>query len=195
VCQLDSAADLLYYNKSYVQDKKTKRRKKSDIMSQNKPFLNKADVEGIIERRLPEWERMLEKHNKNGFYIIVLSPIIIPNPFPYGRDFSPGEILHEFAFNEHKWGNSDYRNIARGKALLCRREKMDSGVVPKYKLVPGDCIYPGGVYRNGLIAATSGLPSARDVEISTQILNDCEAVSKENFEFWRDARPGEAFVC
>lgn len=139
--------------------------------------------------------KFMEAQGKKGFHIVILDP-----EASYAEhstelcEISPGHILFEKSFNEENWAGSDYRKIAHAKVLLCQRERMNSGDVPRHCLRSCDVIYAGGVYYEGLSVAISGFDSIDDESWSLMIAKRCEMMAFEKFEEWNDKHKRQAFV-
>ncbi|MEW5805284.1 MAG: hypothetical protein AB1721_00940 [Patescibacteria group bacterium] len=83
---------------------------------------------------------------------------------------TPNKEEFSFSFGkEQKWDPSwgelvDFNLIAKRKMELARRLKMDTKVAAAYPwlLEPGDYLYPGGVYRQGIAVGCSGIVGHAD---------------------------------
>ncbi|MCR4326681.1 MAG: hypothetical protein NUV52_03430 [Candidatus Roizmanbacteria bacterium] len=82
-------------------------------------------------------------------------------------------VLANINYHENLWPEGvDYAQIAKGKALVCARERMDTLAIAKlepWRFRKGDCRYPGAVYRNGLVVSFSGVEARNDHTISGMV--------------------------
>ncbi len=145
-------------------------------------------VEAI--RAFIESEKLLGKPKK-GLHIVVLKP---EAKYEGENELDEVDILCEFSVNFASWGESQYKKIARAKALLSLEHKMSSGDVPRHLLKFGDCQYIGSVYLDGIIVAISGLDGIDDYSFSCMIANRIKLSGKELFDAWKAEHPKTAVV-
>jgi len=159
-------------------------------------FLTKELVDKAIAEIFDEMSEFTLRYQKKGFHVVVLDPAVPYQPIHYQSTtiVPPNYILSERSCNEDKWAGSDYKAVARGKAQLCLREKMNSGAVPRHMLRSGDVKWRGGVYYNGIVVAVSGFDSADDEAFSLKIAHRCEQLAEEEYYSWHDANPRQSFV-
>ena len=166
-------------------------------------FLTEEVAQKAIGKYFEEMFQHVLKTGKKGFHAIVLDTCIrTVGSFPEFGEFGQ-EAASRYAFdhslaeescNEDEWDGSDYKKIARGKALLSFREKTNSGDVPRHMLRSGDVKWRGGVYYNGIVVAVSGFTSADDEAFSLKIAQECERLATEAYDEWHQANPRQSFV-
>jgi hypothetical protein len=149
-------------------------------------FLTQDVAEQAVKAYLEEMRGELLARDKKGFHVTVFAP---PN-----KDRHTPTAFYEHSENFENWGESRYRDVARAKARLCGREKMNSGDVPVHCLHPGDVRYPGGVWYKGIVVAISGFPSEIDETYSLKIAQKCEELAREAYRKWVDQNGKVAFV-
>ncbi len=156
-------------------------------------FFDKDTATKAFELRKDELEgRVLDETGRKGFHIIILDPSAQYRP--HEPRLNQTDILFEYSFNKTEWNGSHYDAIARGKALLSLREKMNSGDVPAHLFRFGDVRYPGGVHDNGLTGAISGFDPKVDEAETQKILDEGAEIANAKFEKWKEIHAKKAFV-
>lgn len=108
-------------------------------------------------------------------YLIVYDGMWYDGCFGEKTDWSP------------EWGSGPdiFMGIAQKKAELAYRTRKSTGEVvalSPWELQPGDYIYPGGVYQNGIAIGVSGVESFVDELIARILLACIVALAKLKFE-------------
>ncbi len=88
-----------------------------------------------------------------------------------------------------------YQDLAECKALQLWDDRNFGGPnsVP-HLLLRGDTPYWGGVKRDGIVVACSGLASHYDRMLSSMVADACIAIAHGNYLAWRDANSGVDYV-
>ena len=106
-------------------------------------------------------------------------------------------VLANISYDESLWGAIDYAVVAKGKGVVCARERMDTLAIAKlepWRFQRGDCRYPGAVYRDGLVVAFSGIEARNDHTISAMIAELVMGLSYMAHEEAQQALQGIAFL-
>ncbi|MDB5194093.1 MAG: hypothetical protein JWN50_107 [Parcubacteria group bacterium] len=114
--------------------------------------------------------------------------ILVPD-----RDGNP-HMLCEYSLNEELWEWS-YRLIARSKAKQLWEDRNDGGtdIVP-HLLFNGDTPYWGGVKRQGIVVACSGVQPWFDKMISGIIADMLIAMAYEAWDKSKDKKDDVCFI-
>jgi hypothetical protein len=125
-----------------------------------------AEMFGLVDRDMaheavalarPSIEAALQRPEVSGehvLHVVVLDPRAKP-----GRVSFDDAVLHEESVGDPQAWGADYRGFARAKAELSWRTGCDTHVIQELRphlLGPGDTLLWGGVWRDGLVVATSG---------------------------------------
>lgn len=141
-----------------------------------------------------EIDNFVKKNKLKGLYIGVLDPSVEYSAKLEKAGFKHQDILYSSQWNASDWGTSTYDKTAQKKGMLCLREKMHSGDVPKHRLRSGDVRYMGGVYHKGIIVFVSGGPQKKDHELALKIAKKIEELAAAAYEEWLSKNEGVACV-
>jgi hypothetical protein len=154
-------------------------------------FLTKDLVLLAVQHYLPALIAFINNHQKKGIHIIVWDMTRAPLNSNY---LHPDSILYEESLLKSNWGESDYKKIALGKALLTQRTKMNSGDVPSHMLRPGECRWRGCVGNENIGVSISGLDAIDDEGFAYLINRKAALLAEKEFQKWDEANPTESFV-
>lgn len=127
-------------------------------------FVKQELVDQAIEMVKPTFEALLGSdlvEGRKDIHIVV-------------RESSGHQFEYTFAANPKKEWKYPYDNIAYRKALECQRTGKPSGHIlhrTPWLFEEGDTRYAGGVVKDGLVVAISGLQSHFDEMLSWMIFN------------------------
>lgn len=152
-----------------------------DVAGKAFEFL-RGDLEGMV---------FIDK-NVSGFHVLILDPDATFTPQMSTID--PSIILFEYTYNPADVAGSRNKEEAEAIALLCLREKKDSQDVPPHLLRDGDIVHPGGVYLEGIVVVTTGLPHSMVQRVSLDIAEYCKSGANAKFEEWKKTHNKVAFV-
>jgi hypothetical protein len=132
----------------------------------------KTLVREVIDSLKGELARAIAQMERASLHVVVLVPCVGK---PYGIK---EQLFDDCVVGDKATYKSPYDTIARNKAELCRRTRMDTAYVlynAPHLLCRGDIIFPGGIYRDGLIVAVSGATPEDDVMFANTI---ADAITK-----------------
>jgi hypothetical protein len=129
------------------------------------------------------------------FHIVMLVPQMDYDSNEYPNNPITPCLLAEYSHDGHKAWERDYDNIARCKALQLWHDRNDGGTDTKpHLLISGDTPYWGGVKRDGIVVACSGVEPYFDRMIAGMVADACIARSYRNYLTWRAENPDEDFT-
>ncbi|MFA6095038.1 MAG: hypothetical protein WC757_04105 [Candidatus Paceibacterota bacterium] len=125
--------------------------------------LAKKAVQTVLDALMTPTFGLLKR---NACHIIILVPSR-SNSFP--NSSTPPQILYEVSVGKEEW-SADYRQIATGKARQLWEDRTDGRTdIQPHLLFCGDTRYWGGVKRDGIVVACSGVQPWFDMMISGMI--------------------------
>ena len=129
------------------------------------------------------------------FHIVMLVPQMDYDYNKYPNCPIVPLLLAEYSHDgQHAWSR-DYDNIARCKALQLWHNRSDGGTDTKpHLLINGDTPYWGGVKRDGIVVACSGVESYFERMIAGMVADACIALSYRKCLTWRAENPEEDFT-
>lgn len=95
-------------------------------------------------------------------------------------------VLYEKTHGEREgWGEHHFNHIATSKSFQLWYDRHDGGTcaVP-HLLMPGDTPYWGGVKREGIVVACSGVQPYFDRMISGMVADACIALAADAYSKW-----------
>lgn len=127
---------------------------------------------------------LLQQLKRQAFHVVILVPSGRENPL------AP-RTLYEHSLNGPAW-TADYQNIARSKAdqLWFGRQDGGTDMLP-HLLFDGDCVYSGGVKREGIVVACSGVQPYFDRLIAGMVADTCIALAYCEWEKHRNGKGGD----
>lgn len=130
--------------------------------------------------------------------------VIVPSmPDDRGTDYADWpdfaikpHVLYQHSERDASPWTKPYDEIARCKALQLWHGRQDGGTdVLPHLLFPGDAPFWGGVKRDGIVVACSGVQSHFDRMISSMICDQLIALAYEAHEKYRAQKPaGEVWI-
>ncbi len=158
-------------------------------------FLTTEIANAAIDVYFEEMFLKVLANQRKGFHITILDPTRPFQEMEFPRqNHSLLHFLAERSCNEDEWAGSDVRQIARLKAYLSHREKMNSGSVPRHMLCYGDIKWAGAVYYNGIVVAVSGFVEETDEKYARLIAIKCEQLAEAAYIEWNNLNKTESFV-
>ncbi|MDD2657364.1 MAG: hypothetical protein PHD04_01730 [Candidatus Pacebacteria bacterium] len=126
------------------------------------------------------------------FHIVVLVPGMVVEIGNY-----PNYPIRPYLLAEHSEGNRekwpyDYVEIAQCKALQLWHDRNDGGTdIKPHLLFPGDTPFWGGVKRNGIVVACSGVQPYFDRMIAGMVADICIAYAYHAWMLSKDKADNE----
>lgn len=112
-------------------------------------------------------------------HVTVLVPAMIDNDSDWPNlQVEPVEIASVDSGDKEKWPY-DFANIARCKALQIWQDRSDGTNITPHLLFPGDTPFSGGVKREGIVVACSGLDECMDKMIAGMTADICIALAHD----------------
>jgi hypothetical protein len=99
-------------------------------------------------------------------------------------DPKSGEVVYSEDIGKNETGH-DFKKIARSKAKISYREKVDTLIVREQRtcfLEPGETTYQGGVYFRGYVVGVSGVEPWFDEMIALWIAAPLQALCRNELE-------------
>ncbi len=117
-------------------------------------------------------------------HVVILVPAMFTGgKYPEDYRIEP-RLLYERSFAKEQW-ERDYTEIARCKALqLWHNRNDDRTDCMPHLLFPGDTPYWGGVKRQGIVVACSGVQPYFDKMISGMVADTCIALAYHHYAEW-----------
>jgi hypothetical protein len=158
-----------------------------DTSTESRGLVDRALAEEAVRLARPSIEAALARPGVSGeqaLHLVVLDPAAAP-----GRVRFPDAILHEESIGDPETWGADYRGFARAKAELSWRAGCDTHVIQEFRphlLRPGDSLLWGGVWRNGLVVASSGAHPWFDESFANAVAGFLLALAQERARGARD---------
>ncbi len=147
-------------------------------------FITRGLLEEIFQEIKDEWTKkfITDVPNRVAAMILVLDPAQTAE-----NSHEPVELWSGILGDQNpaNWKHN-YHDFAFAKARAAWRTKMDNDDMFEYPelIQEGDFKYHGGIYRNGLVIAISGLQTAdQDVDRANEFYN---LVSKKLIQLFKD---------
>lgn len=157
-----------------------------------KPLTPKFLTQEVAERAVATALQMMENSPIEGVFrgkachIVVLAPEMDDHRRGGAEDpdysIRPHVLYERSVGDRSKW-SGPYDNIARGKALQLWQDRNDdrTDCIP-HLLFAGDTPYWGGVKRDGLVVACSGVQSWFDRMLSAIVADLCVGLAYDAFK-------------
>jgi hypothetical protein len=133
---------------------------------------------------------------RNAFHIVVLVPKMEIGLGSHQMYSTQPHTLAEYSHNKNLWPQSaNYDKIAHCKALQLWYGNADGGTDTKpHLLFSGDTPFWGGVKRDGIVVACSGVQPYFDRMISGMVADICIAYAYHAWATSRDKEKGVDFL-
>lgn len=97
-------------------------------------------------------------------------------------------VLYEYSHKEEQWApNAQYKKVAFSKAnQLLHGVQPGNNIVLPHLMMEGETHYAGGVIRDGIVVACSGLPSWADTMLSGIAIEIMVGLSAEAYKQWQE---------
>ena len=129
------------------------------------------------------------------FHIVVLVPGVVLEAGKYPNNPVQPHLLAEHSQGDKKLWSHDYADIARCKALQLWHDRNDGGAAIKpHLLFPGETPFWGGVKRDGIVVACSGVQPWFDRMIAGMVADICIAYAMQRYEISKDKEEGVDFL-
>jgi hypothetical protein len=130
------------------------------------------------------------------FHIILLVPGMKTEDHTFFPNFPiVPHMLAEYTHGDRKTWQRDYANIAQCKALQLWQGRNFGGTDSvSHLLIEGETPYRGGVKRDGIVVACSGVDSEDDQMISGISIDISIALAHKARLAWQAANPGIDFT-
>lgn len=159
-----------------------------------RPFdLESIVSDAVLTLLMPAIEEVFKRAKRQHLHIVVVDPRIKPwDSIPFEK-----AILWEKSFgNKEEW-EYPYDQIARSKAKQAWREQRSNIVtqaVAPATLQPGDTIYNGGFFYEGVAVGTSGIEWEHDMLISGWVAITVQQIAQRALQLFKADNPEENFL-
>ncbi|OGI87704.1 hypothetical protein A2995_01340 [Candidatus Nomurabacteria bacterium RIFCSPLOWO2_01_FULL_33_24] len=132
---------------------------------------------------------------RGDMHIIVMVPSLVDDNRQYPDYYLEPIVLCEESFGKKKEWRHRFDEIAQCKALQLWHQRNNGHLTtPVHLLFPDDTPYYGGVDREGIVVACSGLQPYFDKMISGMVADLCIALAHDDWEKSEDKAKGNDFL-
>lgn len=123
-------------------------------------FLDDRLLNQVVELVAPIVQAKAQATGRKGAAIVIPDPLV--------KNIRSDSLFQVTIGDLSKEEQGKYNRIATRKAAWCVDEQKDTSEILKNPMLlrVGDTHWPGGIYRDGLVVATSGLEYEDDVAVS-----------------------------
>lgn len=168
-------------------------------MSQLKPkFLTKEVADQAMNA---VWEMVSlqppfnERLKRLAFHVTVLGPEMDHGTSTYPNYPIRPIVIAEQGFGDKNLWSHDFAEIAQCKALQLWHDRNNGATtIMPHLLFPNDTPFWGGVKRDGIVVACSGVQAHFDRMIAGMVADGCVALAYDAYKKWSAENPDADFV-
>lgn len=132
---------------------------------------------------------------RSTLHIVMLVPKMYYDSRMYPNHPLEPHLLAEYTHGDRSTWKHDFADIAKCKALQLWHERSDGGTdSTAHLLFPGDTPFWGGVRRDGIVVACSGVQPWFDRMISGMVADAYIACAHDDKVAWLEANPDEDYL-